>query len=217
MQTNKKTSSFLQVVVITVKLLLICSFIAVLVASVNFLTEDKILSNQKQKTASALSEIYTADGLVFSVNESGEYEVAGADGTPVGSCELAKADLLGDIEEIYVINNTDGSVFGYCVKTTPMGFKNEVGVLVAVNPDITVKDVQIISLSDTKGIGDKVTKRDFLDKFAGKKIGFTKDNSGLSDLIIAGATKTSKPVTLAIDEALANISEMVKGGTYNEQ
>lgn len=212
MQNSKNTSNFLQIAGISLKLLVICSFIAVLVASVNYLTEDRILLNQKQKTAQALSEIYAGDGLDFSVNDNGEYEVFGTDGTPLGSCELAQITLSGDIEAIYVIKNTDGSVFGYCAEVTPMGFKNEVGVLVAVNPDVTVKDVQIISLSDTKGIGDKVTKRDFLDKFIGKKSGFSQNSADLSDLIIAGATKTSKPVTMAIDEALVKIADMVKGG-----
>ena len=65
MQNGKKTSNALQITGISLKLLVICSFIAVLVASVNHLTEDRILLNQKMKTAHALSEIYAGDGLDF--------------------------------------------------------------------------------------------------------------------------------------------------------
>ena len=79
-------------------------------------------------------------------------------------------------------------------------------MLVAVNADGSAKAVQIISLSETKGIGDKVTKSDFLDKFKNQKAGFSDDAATLSDIVIAGATRTSEPVTKAVDTALKQIA-----------
>ena len=204
------------IVVTALKLLLICAFIAALVASVNYITKDRIAYNQKLNTASALSDIYSENGMVFSVDESGAYVVADADGNPLGSCETAKVELVEDIDAVYIIRNADGSVFGYCAAASPMGFKNEVGMLVAVNPDGSAKAVKIISLSDTKGIGDKVTKNDFLDKFKEKTAGFSSNISEMNDLIIAGATRTSEPVTKAVDIALAQVGKLIDGGAENE-
>ncbi len=214
--SNKAENSTKTIIVIALKLLVICAFIAALVASVNFLTKDRIALNQKMATAEALSDIYSADGLFFSVDESGAFAVSDTAGNAVGSCEKAEAELLKDIDAVYVIKKADGKVFGYCVEASPMGFKNEVGVLVAVNSDASAKDVQIISLSDTKGIGDKVMLPGFLNKFAGKKSGFSKNESEMKDIIIAGATRTSKPVTMAVDTALEQLKTMIDGGAENE-
>ena len=68
--------------------------------------------------------------------------------------------------------------------------------------------VQILSMSETKGIGDKVTKSDFLDKFKNKTAGFSEDAAALSDIVIAGATRTSEPVTKAVDMALKQIAAL---------
>ena len=217
MQNSKKAENSIgTIIAIALKLLVICAFIATLVASVNFLTKDRIALNQKTAAAEALSDIYSADGLFFSVDQTGAFAVSDTQGNPVGSCEKAETELMKDIDAVYVIKKTNGKVFGYCVEASPMGFKNEVGVLVAVNSDASAKDVQIISLSDTKGIGDKVMLPEFLEKFAGKKSGFSKSESYMKDIIIAGATRTSKPVTVAVDTALEQIKTMIDGGAENE-
>lgn len=210
MPSNKK--DFKEIAVISSKLLVICAIVAGLVATVNFLTKDTIVLNQKIKTAEALTEINKADGLYFSVDKkSGNYVVSDENGNEAGSCEAADTELKADIDAVYIIKDTDGNAICYCVETSPMGFKNEVGLIVAVNPDRTIKDVQIISLSDTKGIGDKVTNPSYLDLFKGKTSGFSKKAEALkaSGMIIAGATRTSEPVSKAIDAAVSQVSEII--------
>ena len=204
------------ITVIALKLLIICAFIAALVASVNYITKDKITYNQKINTASALSDIYRENGMIFSVNESGEYAISGTDGNPLGSCQTAQVELLDNIDAVYIIKNSDESVFGYCVEASPMGFKNEVSMLVAINPDGSAKGVEIVSLSDTKGIGDKVKNNDFLDKFKDKTPGFSSSSSEMSNIVIAGATRTSEPVTKAVDTALVQVAKLISGGAANE-
>lgn len=205
------------IVVIALKLLVICAVVALLVASVNHITKDKITHNQMLKTASALSNIYSENGMFFSVNENGQYTISDINGNPLGSCDTADIQLLENIDTLYIIKNTDASVFGYCACASPMGFKNEVSMLVAVNPDGSAKGVEIISLSDTKGIGDKVKNADFLDKFKGKTFGFSSNASDMSEIIIAGATRTSEPVTKAVDTVLIQVSKLINGGAVNEQ
>ncbi len=205
---SKSQSTFAYIALTALKLLVICAFIATLVAAVNFITKDRIAYNQKMNTASALSDIYSSDGMVFSVSEDGGFKITDESGNPLGSCENADADLDSDVDAVYIIKDENGEVFGYCVETSPMGFKDEIDLLVAVNPDSTIKDVKVISLSETKGIGDKIRERTFLDKFKGRKEGFSQSTSELKSIIISGATRTSEPVTIAIDNALAQIGKM---------
>lgn len=203
------------IAVTALKLLVICAFIAVLVSTVNFITKDKIALNQKLATADALSEIYENDSLVFSVAESG-YEVKDASGNIIGSCEavggLVLKDNIDTVYTIYTGTSEEKDIFGYCVQASPMCFKDEVGILVAITPDAAIKDVKIISLKETKGIGDKVTQDSFLDKFTGFSAGFSNDNAVLKNIVISGATRTSEPVTKAIDTALVQVEELIYGG-----
>lgn len=211
MQANKKDTK--EIVIIALKLLAICAIVAALVASVNLITKDRIALNQKIKTAEALTLINEADGLLFTVDENGSYVVSDKDGNAAGSCDTAVLELKDDIDAVYIIKDTEGNVLSYCVEASPMGFKNEVGILVAVNPDRTIKDVQIISLSDTKGIGDKVTASSYLELFKGKTMGFSSNTDALkaNGMIIAGATRTSEPVSKAIDTAVTQVSEIIDG------
>ncbi len=211
MQNNaKSTSGVGKTLLIAVKLLVICALVAVLVAAVNLVTADKIVLNEKNSTAQSLSVIYEPDGLAFTVDENGDYAVTDADGNPTGTLEnITPEEPLADIDEVYAITLEDGKTFGYCVKTTPMGFKDEVTLLVAVDPTCAVKAVSVISLSETAGIGDQVTSEDFRGQFVGKMPGFSENH--LSDYIISGATRTSEPVTVAIDTALRQIESLNKG------
>lgn len=212
-ENNKRACGALFIVNVALRLLVICAFIAALVATVNYITKDKILLNARQATAKALSDIYGADGMIFSVAEDGGYAVLDADGTPLGTCESEPLEApLDDIDAVYTIRKGDGEVFGYCVETSPMCFKAEVGVLVAVNPDGTAREVQIISLKETKGIGDKVMQSDYLDKFRKRSDGFSDNPAEMKELVIAGATRTSEPVTIAVDTALRQIEALTKGG-----
>ncbi len=215
MQKNNDTSStVLYVVNIAARLLVICAFIAALVASVNFITKDKIALNQKMATAEALSGIYAGDGLVFTVSADGEYAVCDQEGNVIGACEAVEGEWTENIDAIYEISLSDGNVFGYCAEASPMCFKDEVGLIIAAKPDGSLRQVEVISLKETKGIGDKILSADFLDKFKNKTSGFTVDAAERKGYLIAGATRTSEPVTLAIDEALGGIMQVI--GTEKE-
>lgn len=205
-KASKSAGSVGYVANIALRLLVICAVVATLVAAVNALTKDKIALNARETAATALTRIYERDGMIFSVAEEG-FTIADADGNAFGVCEdTTPLETLDDIDAVYTVRRADGSVFGYCVEASPMGFKDEVDLLVAVTPEGVLREVQILSLSDTKGIGDKVMQSDFLDPFKKKRSGFSKDPNTVSDLVIAGATRTSEPVTYAIDAALTQVS-----------
>ncbi len=186
--------------IIALKLLVICAVVALIVSSVNLITKEKILINEKQNTSVALTGIFSQDfgGLSFSV-EGDEYVIRDND-MIVAKCTAAECALNKDVNALYVIEDAHKNPLFYCVSISPMGFKAEINMLVAVNPDLTVKGVEIVSMSETSGIGTKAQDKSFLSKFAGKT-----ENQAAGVDIISGATKTSKPIIEAVTNALNQV------------
>jgi len=188
--------------VIAAKLLVICTIVAVIIAFVNAITKDKITINQLNNTAEALTGIYGKEygDNTFSVvrNENGAASFVMKDENNVVllTCQAAECEKLPDITDVYVIKNAIGEITNYCVFASPMGFKDKINILVAINPALTVKSVKIVSLSDTSGIGTKVQEESFLTQFVDK-------SSVIGEVdTISGATKSSKPVINAVNTAL---------------
>jgi len=109
---------------------------------------------------------------------------------------------------------------GYCVTVTPKGFSGKITMLVAVNPDGTVKDTAILSMSETAGSGTKIASEEWFQKqFKNKSIEYLPDANSID--IIAHATVSSKAffngVTSAL-EVVKEIKEIMAGnpGNYNQ-
>ncbi len=196
-------------ILIAVKLLAICAIVALIVAAVNFITKDKIAYNEKENTAQALTSIFSDDfdGKPFSVN--GDEFIIGEGKNIIARCAVAECELNEDVTALYVIEDAEKNPIFYGVAVSPMGFKAEINMLVAINPDLTVKGVKIISMSETSGIGTKAQDEGFLSGF----IGLHEDEAKEVD-IISGATKTSKPVINAVANACNQVStyKAISGG-----
>ncbi|MBE6681467.1 MAG: FMN-binding protein [Ruminococcaceae bacterium] len=211
--TNSKNTK--EILVIALKLLVICSIVATIIAAVNAITKDKIKYNEQLKTADALSEIYSLDFDNKSFTVDGEeYVILENDNkTVVARCSLADCSYINeDIKALYVLKDANGNSKGYCVSIEPMGFKDAIKMLVAVNDDMTVKSVKIVSMSETKNYGTramndptppagKASSTWFLEQFEGK------NEPGIQSAdIISGATKTSKPIINAVQTALNQVN-----------
>ncbi len=184
------------IAVITLKLLVICALVALIVAFVNFITKDRIKYNVRVSTAEALTDIFKDDFDGHSFEVSGEDFIIEEDGETIAKCVIADCTLNKDVKALYVIENHNSEPLFYGVSVAPMGFKAEINMLVAINPDLTVKGVKIVSMSETSGIGTKAQDSGFLSKFAGKN-----ETEAKNVDIISGATKTSKPVIDAVANA----------------
>ena len=187
--------------IIALKLLIICAIVAFIVASVNVITKDRIALNEKENTAKALSGIFAQDfaGLEFKV-ENDSFILRDGDSI-IASCATAECTLNHDVNALYIIEDAHKTPLFYCVSISPMGFKAEINMLVAINPDLTVKGVEIVSMSETSGIGTKAQEPVFLNKFKGK----TENDITRIDAI-SGATKTSKPIISAVAQACNQVS-----------
>ena len=120
-----KRSDTKEILTIALKLLVICSIVAAIIALVNSITKDKIEYNNKVKTAAALSEIYSEefDGRNFEVDEN-EYVIKDGDSI-LARCVSANCSFIDDdISALYILTDSDGNNSGYCVSISPMGLND---------------------------------------------------------------------------------------------
>lgn len=224
---NKNTKD---VLIISLKLLVICAIVATIVAAVNMITAPTIALNLKLSTANTLTEIYKNDPAFSSYftgdtafeitenQESNEYVVKN-NGEIILSCSDAEFESISDdITNLYVLSDKDGNSLGYCIAIEPMGYKDVVKMLVSIDSDGIVKNVKIVSISDTKNIGTRVVEDNkppsdkngnkgwFLEQFIG--LG-GKDVNADDIQPIAKATKTSKPVVEAVKTAVEQIKNYI--------
>ncbi|RNC29600.1 MAG: Electron transport complex subunit RsxG [Candidatus Dichloromethanomonas elyunquensis] len=110
----------------------------------------------------------------------------------------------------------DGKVIAYLVPSESKGYGGTIKLLVAVGPDNKVIKYTILDAKETPGLGDKAGKAPFGEQFAGKSsdhLIVTKDPSNKDDIqAISGATITSRAVTLAVKNAIDEVSAHLKGG-----
>lgn len=105
------------------------------------------------------------------------------------------------ISAIYKASNDTG----YVVMTAPLGYGGEISMAVGVTSDGKVSGVNVISNSETAGLGAKCTDKSWIDQFIGKTDGVTVAKGNAKDNqinAISSATITSKAVTSGINAAL---------------
>lgn len=119
------------------------------------------------------------------------------------------------VTEVLLIKNSASDEFaGYCVTVDPKGFVDKIIILVAVNPDITVKDTKIIDISETAGQGTKIDSENWFREQFKYKSKDIKDVTiepypGKNEIqVIAGATISSRAFTHGVNEALAAAEEI---------
>ena len=95
---------------------------------------------------------------------------------------------------------------GYVVMASPTGYGGEISMAVGIAADGKISGVNIISNSETAGLGAKCTDKDWISQFNGKsdEITVAKGNAKDSQInAISSATITSKAVTSGVNAALA--------------
>lgn len=155
-------------------LLLICAVSTGLLAYVNDLTAPVIKENESIARKEAMLKVMPSSESFRDISEN-----------------MSKA-----IDE-------NGNLLGYTVNVSPSGYGGEISMMVGVNADLTISGVEILSLSETPGLGAKAQDETFLSQFKekGGNMELKKDINAIS-----GATITSTAVTSGVKEAI----ELVK-------
>ena len=183
---------------ISLKLLLICAVIAGVVSFVYSVTIDAYNQNLENEQRNALKSIFAeSDEDVI------DYET------------LSNANP--DVNDVYIVSkNGDGA--GYCINITAKGFGGDMTLMIGYGYDGSLKGIQVISHSETPGVGTKALISEHLSQYNGKSGELSISKSGSSDIVaVSGATISSKAVHAAINSANSVVSEIIsntllKGG-----
>src|SRR5450756_5628 len=111
--------------------------------------------------------------------------------------------------ETYYIGEKNGAAIGYIVNGSANGYGGAIKVLVAFDAVGTVKQIKILSHSETPGIGSVVIESaDFAAQFVGKA---KKDTFevGKDIAAISGASRSSRGVTGAVKAAVTFLNTNV--------
>jgi electron transport complex protein RnfG len=103
----------------------------------------------------------------------------------------------------------------YIASTAGKGYSSFIQMLVSLNSDMKIKDVKILHLQETPGLGDQVEEKSFIDQFKGKSLsqivlikGETKENIQA----ISGATISSRGVTNGVKDAVQTLVDKYGAG-----
>jgi len=110
-------------------------------------------------------------------------------------------------EGISIIYKGD-SIVGYTFETSRNGYSGAIDILVGINKDYTIRDVAILSHTETPGLGSRITEEKFTGQFISLdsgNIALSKDGGKID--AITGATISSRAVTEAIQEKMIEIIE----------
>ncbi len=184
-----KIKDSFEILRVGVILFLITTLAALILAAVNSFTAPVIAANNKKAQDIAMKKVLPAASEFKAV----EY-------TP---------------EEGSVITGIySGQEAGVVVKAAPKGYGGAISMIIGIDNGYKVTGVEIISQSETAGLGAKCIEESFRGQFVGKteNIEVVKNNaSGNQVDAITSATITTKAVTKGVNEAVAQIKEM-RGG-----
>ncbi len=141
---------------------------------------------------------------------------------------VMEAELAAELSDngvsvgtVYEAVDADKTLLGYVLQTTSSeGYGGRIVLYMGVTLDGVLKDISILEISETPGLGmqaEKVLAPQFHEKKAGS-FSFTKTGSRSDSEIdaISGATITTKAVTNAVNGGLKVTAQLMQGGGANE-
>lgn len=204
----KKKSSIL----INTLVLVLVTFVAILaLAVVNQITLEPI----KQAEINARAEIYK----VVYPSAPGFKEIDNTKELLEKAPEMLSQNGLDgcSINDVLAVTSASGDIEGYVIAaTSPSGYGGDIQIAVGIK-DGKLTGFDVVSNSETAGLGTKCTEPDFKNQFAGKSaslLEYTKSGASNDNEIdaISGATITSGAVTEATNSAIMFYQENFGGG-----
>ena len=118
---------------------------------------------------------------------------------------FGEAEILEDGTSVVAALDESGNVIGHVVVNVAKGYGGDMSVMTGVDADGKVTGINVLSHSETAGLGAKATEDSFRDRFVGLIQGITvsKDKAGDNSIdAITGATITSRAVVEAVNAAI---------------
>lgn len=173
------------------------------------ITKEPIAKQEEAAKQEAYKQVFT-DAQAFEATEGVSAEAA-------QQAVVASGDTATTINEVLAAVDAQKNVIGYVFSVTnPEGYGGDIQLSVGVRSDGTLNGYEVLSISETAGLGMKATEAEFKDQFKGKKaekLEVVKTGAKEEQQVdaISGATITSTAVTKEINACLAYVNS-VKGG-----
>ena len=113
--------------------------------------------------------------------------------------------------EIFIVYEGD-NIAGYTFIATGGGYGGPIDILVGMNPDYTLREIEVLSHTETPGLGNKIIEEPFTEQFVGLRfdeIVLSRDGGKID--AITGATISSRAVAEAIQDRMVEIIEILSG------
>ncbi|MDO5010560.1 MAG: RnfABCDGE type electron transport complex subunit G [Intestinibacter bartlettii] len=180
-------------------LLIISAVAALLLAFTNSVTADTIAKRSEQANAEARKLV---------LESAQDFE----------EVKDIKTDNSKGVEvsEIYEAKDASGNVVGYTLKVLPSGYGGTIELMVGIDSaNGQVSGINVVSNSETAGLGAKSTDPEFSDQYKGKpleELSVLKNGTpGDTEIkAISGATITSTAVTNGVDAAIEVYNNSLK-------
>ena len=188
---NKK--DFANIISVGLKLFLITAISACVLAVVNNITAPIIERNTIEKQELAMKSV---------IENAVRFEKA-------DMSALALVDLRCSVTSVYNAVNSQDKTIGYAVMVSTGGYGGEILLTVGIDNDLKVTGIDVISHSETPGLGENCTKPQFKEQFKGKENGIEVVKNGASGNqvdAISSATITSKAVTDGVNCAITAVN-----------
>ena len=131
---------------------------------------------------------------------------------------VASSGITGvDIDSAVRALDGSGNTIGYVINSTSHeGYGGDITISLGIDNSGMVKGIEILSISETAGLGMKAKEAKFRDQFANKTVtqfSYTKSGASADFEIdaISGATITTKAVTNAVNAGLAYFGSLGGG------
>ena len=180
-------------------LLIISAIAALLLALTNSVTASTIAQRNEQENAEAIKLV---------LESAQDFE----------QVKDVKTDNSKGVKvsEIYEAKDASGNTVGYTLKVLPSGYGGTIELMVGIDSaNGQVSGINVVSNSETAGLGAKATDPEFSDQYKGKpleELSVLKNGTpGDTEIkAISGATITSTAVTNGVDAAIEVYNNSLK-------
>jgi len=138
--------------------------------------------------------------------------------------EADKIDKMGDWKihgkpAEYFLARKGEETIGHIIQSFGKGYSSYINVLIAVDKDMKITKVDVLSHAETPGLGDEIEKDEFKNQFKGKgldNIKLVKKETTEYIQAMTGVTISCRAVTDdAVKNGLAFLTKTIKGGAEN--
>lgn len=169
-------------------LTIICASVALVLSAVNLLTFNKINENIENEKMEAIISLYGSEDIS---TRAVDFQT-GVDGVH-GLFEVSDGDEL----------------LGYCVNIASPGFGGDVEMMVAVDMSTRIAGIKIVTMSETPGLGTRISESSFISQFIGSGSAIIWGD-GID--AISGSTISSEAVREGAVGAVLAVEKYVSGG-----